>query len=256
MMKEYWITAIINVICNLFVVILVEILRKPRSTTQRLTVVSAMLALIALPVVYIGYALQPRPDEAKRIFSDFEMGRPFNAYGIPWAVFNDNAYNGRSNVTTEIQDRHEPGDKHFAALSYYLGPQSSGDPYCGVYSGFAYRPDEPRDVSGYEGIELDLWHDGEIPEGVRIFIQISPYRLIASPDGHYQFELTDYARHQKPTKTYAPFKMFTQPPGFVGPAHEFDREFQQSVYKVGILIQGRKGSTASGRLFIDNLRFF
>ena len=123
-------------------------------------------------------------------------------------------------------------------------------------SGFKPKPIEPRDVSSYSGIEFETWHEGAFPEEVRIYLEISPYRLIQVYEGHHLYDFTQYAKSEVPIKVTAPFSSFEQAPEYQGDKVPFHKDFQREVYQIAIVIQGRKGHVSQGKIMIDNIKFF
>jgi len=218
----------------------------------------AIIIIGSLTALFIAIYMVPKTQKASVVFSDFNKCFPINNYNVHWGVFNDNPYNGNSNMTIKTQSNPENTNDCYAVLSFYLGKESTIKPFCGVVAGFAPRPIESRDVSIYDGIQFRTWHEDEesLPEEVHVYIQISPHRLIYEYDGYHQYEFTKYVKSREPIKVTVPFSEFEQPPERQGPKVPFIEDFQKAIYQIAIVVQGEKGRVTKGEIMIDNIVFF
>jgi len=146
----------------------------------------------------------------------------------------------------------------YAVLSFYLGDKSSIPPYTGTFTWFAPKPILSRDVSRFNGIQMRAWHLGDLPPGVRVYLQISPTRLIQSYDGYFEHDFTDDMRNDQSSGPFTiPFEAFvpssqTRTQGF----HVLDKSLLSKVYQISIRIQGQKGRVSQGKVAFSDVRFY
>jgi hypothetical protein len=224
-----------------------------------LPIIIGIVILTGSIALYLIVSIIKAPKRAEAVFSDFNNCFAINTYKVHWGVLNDNPYNGNSNVTVEVPSYRSAiiSNDCYAILSYYLGDKSTIRPYCGIFSWFVPKPIEARDVSSYNGIQLEAWPEVDLPEGVRVYLQISPYKLIHSYEGYLECDITsDIKNNSERREISLHFSKFKSPPSWTGPTISLSKEFQKSIYQISIIIQGEKGRIAQGKIGIDNLKFF
>lgn len=230
-----------------------ETKRRKWIATFGLGVLIIILSVITLNVI----SLLNKVETAQVIFSDLNRDLPVNSYDAPWEVFNDNLKKGNSNVTIETHPSPGIVDDYYATLAYYLGDKSTSKSFCGVSSVFSPKLCEPRDVSGFTGIQLDAWREGDWPEGVRAYMRIYPRQLVGISDGYYQYDLTDLAkRTETRTRIEAPFTDFKPAPDPNSANGPFDKTLRKEIHSIAIVIQGDHGRVYQGKIAFDNLKFF
>ena len=193
------------------------------------------------------------------MFSDFSYCFPVNNYGVHWGVFNDNPYNGNSDVSIMVKSDRANVNDCYGVLIFQLGEKSTIRPYAGVFAGFAPKPMAPRDVSHFSGVKVNVWHEGAFPEGVRVYLQISPYQMINWYDGYFQSDLTEHFKKMGPSpEVVVPFENFEPSASLrgIGFNEGFSSAYRKEVYQLAIIIQGLKGMSAQGVIAFDNLIFY
>lgn len=260
---------IVNLISNIFMAcFMMWAIKWPAQRKRRwLIVLGAAICIVIISAVVLGITLDMSTIKSARgDFSHLNECKPQNNDGVHWGVFNDNPFNGNSNVS--IETLHYPNDKNdcYAAISYSLGEKSDINSYCGVFSGFASQLGEPRDVSRFNGIRLSVWREGNMPEGVQVYLQISTNRLLGHPNHYHQRDITNHVMAHgvaSYTKTDVnrsnisiPFSEFVQPPDVPGIKVEFDKTLQKEVYQIAIIIKGEKGGKSQGKIGFDDMAFF
>jgi hypothetical protein len=199
------------------------------------------------------------PQKARPVFSDFNLCTPVNNYGARWEAFNDNPYNGDTNVGVKATKSPANSDDCYGLITFNLGPTSSIDPYAGIFSGFSLRPSTARDVSHFSGIRLNIWHEGSFPEGVRVRLHLAPAQMSDWYDGYFAYDVTEYAKKQQPSpEVFVPFEMFVASPPLLASGFQggFGKPYQGQLYLVAIVIQGEKGVASKGNVAVDNIAFY
>lgn len=233
-------------------------------TTKNKAKVRSLIFIVGLLLTILSSALgglywgtTKRPFRAHPVFSDLNQCFPRNNYGVDWGVFNDNPFNGNSIINIKVHPNVDNAADCYAVAPFSLGEESTIRPYCGVFSGFSAKLAEASDVSSYSGVQFEAWHEGDFPEGVRVYLQIASKQLLNQPNGYHQFDFTeDVKRNKTRSKISAPFTDFEQAPEQKEPKVPFDKMLQQQVYQISIVIQGEKGRVAKGTIAFDNLKFF
>jgi hypothetical protein len=232
---------------------------KFKSRKFSLPLMIGVAILLGATALYFIISILKAPRKADVMFSDFDNCFAINHYKVHWGVLNDNPFNGNSNLTIEIHPTPEPKTSNdcYAVLSFYLGENSTIRPYCGAFTWFAPKPIETRDITAYNGIRLEAWHDKDLDPAVRVYLQISPYQFIESYNGYLECDITsDLKKNAHRAEISLPFSKFIAPPDGPDPSASLSKEFQKSVYQLSIVVQGEKGRAAQGKICFDNLKFY
>jgi hypothetical protein len=259
----YFIAFVISVVANALTAIVSWYVKKRPKRFDRL-IIALVVIIVGGATAFLILRLSSAPKKAEEVFSDFDDGVPRNKYKVRWGVFNDNEYKGNSNITIETQSS-EAGQNPYAELSYFMGKNSS-TPFCGIFSWFAHQPIDIRNISVYDGIQLEAWHEHEkdFPDGVHVYLQISPYELIDNKNGFFECEFTIGLKQNtvRGNPIQLPFSSFrisrkferTDSAQFETVQKGLSKEFQGKIYQISITIEGKSGT--EGKIDFDNLKFY
>jgi hypothetical protein len=181
-----------------------------------------------------------QPDKSLAI-ADFEDGKAMTQAGIPWVSFTDESVGGKSTMSLTVSTNGAQGSKGALKISAKLTPEFQWGGFVGARA-WLQADGSPKDMSKVTGVRFYARGDGR------------KYRLLVSrenvKDGnHFAYEFT------APTE----WKLFQVSFSKLAQSPYFGEQIPWSATNItglGFLAFAESGTTAEGRLEIDNVSFY